>query len=385
MFSPQFARSAYRYWAPTAITFFVNGTAFGGWAAQIPRATSRLQVDDGTFGLMLLGMGIGAVIAMVFSGRLIARYGAGLLMRLSLALFLAAYVALSVTGDFWLFVAVLLLFGASGGMTDVAMNAYAADVERHMNWRVMASFHGMWSLGGLLGAALVSYMLSVLSDLTQALVLSIGLLALFMVCQHRLVALHRHTEGKNRRRLSVDRVALILGVLAAICFSAEGAVRDWSSLFLTRDAHAGMDRAGWGFAAMSATMALCRFSGDWLRLHFGERRVMISSSAVAIAGFLLAVLSDSPLLAIAGFGLVGLGLSNTVPILISAAGRTSTPGASIAFAVSFGYAGLLASPPLLGFLASQTSLTTMFLIIAGCCAAITVGWLFLPPETEQKR
>ena len=368
------------------MTFFVNGVGFGGWAAQIPRATSRLQVDDGTFGLMLLGMGIGAVIAMIFSGRLIARYGAGLLIRLSMVLFLAAYIALSIVSDFWLFVAALLLFGASGGLTDVSMNAYASDVERHMNWRVMASFHGMWSMGGLIGAALVSYMLSIFSDLTQALAMSIGLLALFMTCQHGLVALRHQMDGKGGgRRLSVGRTALILGILAAICFSAEGAVRDWSSLFLTREVQASIERAGWGYAAMSATMALCRFSGDWMRLQFGERRVMISSTAVAIVGFLLAVLSGNQLLAIAGFGLVGLGLSNTVPILISAAGRTSTPGASIAFAVSFGYAGLLASPPLLGFLASQTSLATMFLIVAASCVAITVGWALLPAETEAAR
>jgi MFS family permease len=381
VFSPQFTRSVYRYWAPTAMTFFVNGVGFGGWAAQIPRATSRLQVDDGTFGLMLLGMGIGAVIAMIFSGRLIARYGSGLLIRVSMGLFFAAYIALSTISDFWLFVAALLVFGASGGLTDVAMNAYASDVERHMNWRVMASFHGMWSMGGLIGAALVSYMLSVTPDLTQALILSIALLALFMTCQHRLVPLRHHVDERGGR-VSMGRVALILGILAAICFSAEGAVRDWSSLFLTREVQASMDRAGWGYAAMSATMALCRFSGDWMRLQFGERRVMLSSTAIAIAGFLLAVLSGDQLLAIAGFGLVGLGLSNTVPILISAAGRTSTPGASIAFAVSFGYAGLLASPPLLGFLASLTSLATMFLIVAASCVAITVGWALLPAETE---
>lgn len=385
MFSPQFTRSVHRYWAPTAMTFFVNGVGFGGWAAQVPRATSRLQVDDGTFGLMLLGMGIGAVIAMIFSGRLIARYGAGLLIRLSMGLFLAAYIALSTISDFWLFVAALLVFGASGGLTDVSMNAYASDVERHTNWRVMASFHGMWSMGGLIGAALVSYMLSVFSDLTQALILSIGLLALFMIRQHGLVPLRHHVDEKYGRRLSVGRAALILGILAAICFSAEGAVRDWSSLFLTREVQASIDRAGWGFAAMSATMALCRFSGDWMRLQFGERRVMLMSTVVAIVGFLLAVLSRDQLLAVAGFGLVGLGLSNTVPILISAAGRTTTPGASIAFAVSFGYAGLLASPPLLGFLASQTSLATMFLIVAASCVAITVGWAFLPAETEAAR
>jgi MFS family permease len=102
---------------------------------------------------MLLGMGIGAVLAMAFSSRLITRFGAGPLIRVSLAIFLASYIAVSISPTWALFVAALLLFGAAGGMMDVAMNAYAADIETHMNWRVMASFHGMWSIGGLFGAA----------------------------------------------------------------------------------------------------------------------------------------------------------------------------------------------------------------------------------------
>ncbi len=167
--TPPFSHAAYRFWLPTAMAFFVNGAAFGGWAALVPRAIARLQADEGAFGLMLLGMGIGSVLAMAFSGRLIAKFGAGLLIRLSLAIFLAAYIVLSIASDWTVFVTALLLFGAAGGMMDVAMNAYAADVEAHMDWRVMASFHGMWSFGGLAGAAAVSAMLAVVSDLNQAL------------------------------------------------------------------------------------------------------------------------------------------------------------------------------------------------------------------------
>lgn len=360
------------------MAFLVNGTVFGGWAAQIPHAISRLHVDDATFGLMLLGMGIGAIIAMVLSGRLIAKYGAPLLIRLGFVVFLAGYIALSVTADLPLFNAVLLLFGAFGGLMDVSMNAYASDVERHMSWRVMASFHGMWSIGGLVGAAAVGYMLAVTSDSAQAVALVLCLALLFLTCQHNLVLLQHGGGDTSGPRLAVGRVALVLGVFAAICFSAEGAVRDWSSLFLTRDVQASVDRAGWGYAAMSATMGLCRFGGDWLRLHFGEKKIVVLSGIVAVAGFVLAVTADHHLLAVAGFGLVGLGLSNTVPILISAAGRSSTPGSTIAFVVSLGYAGLLASPPLLGFIASQTSLATMFLIVAASCLAVSAGWAMLP-------
>ena len=360
-----------------AMSFFINGVVFGGWAALVPRAIARLGADETTFGLMLLGMGIGAVLAMAFSGRLIARFGAGRLIRFSFAVFLASYVAVSISSTWALFVAALLLFGAAGGLMDVAMNAYAADVEMHMNWRVMASFHGMWSIGGLVGAAAVSAMLAVASDLAQALILSALLLVLFLTCQHDLVPLRPREDAKSRPKFAIDRTALVLGVLAAICFSAEGAVRDWSSLFLTNEIRTSIERAGWGFAAFSATMALGRFTGDWLRLRFGEQRVIMTSCVVAVLGFAMAVLLDHHLLAVSGFALVGFGLSNIVPILISAAGRSDTPGSSIAFVVSFGYAGYLASPPVLGFIAGQSSLATLFLVVAASCVAMALGWLLV--------
>ncbi|MEZ5830869.1 MAG: MFS transporter [Dongiaceae bacterium] len=373
---PPTYRAAYRFWLPTATTFFVNGACFGGWAALIPRAIARLNADEGTFGLMLFGMGIGAVLAMAASGRLIARYGAGLLIRLSLALFLAAYIALSASSDWIVFIAALLLYGGAGGLMDVAMNAYAADVEGHMKWRVMASFHGMWSIGGLAGAAAAGALLAVVSDLAQAFIMTAGMLVLFIVSQHNLVPLQHHAGERAGRHLAIGRLTLTLGVLTALSFSAEGAVRDWSSLFLTNEVRTTIDRAGWGFAAFSATMALCRLSGDWMRGRFGERKVVSISGIVAVVGFAMAVMPTDYLLSIAGFALVGIGLSNIVPILISAAGRSDAPGPSIAFVVSFGYAGYLASPPILGFIASQASLATMFLVVAASCAVIAAGWLF---------
>ena len=176
--------------------FFLNGLAFGGWAAQVPRATQRLQMDESTLGLILLGMGVGAVAAMAFSGRMIARYGAGLLIQLSLVVFLASYVVLSTAPTMELFAVAVLLFGASGGLMDVAMNAYASDVEAHMDWRVMASFHGMWSVGGLVGAAATSYLLGALVRPTQALALSAAITVLFLTCQHNLIALRHHIHEK---------------------------------------------------------------------------------------------------------------------------------------------------------------------------------------------
>jgi MFS family permease len=376
LLSPQLSRAIHRFWFPTAMTFFLNGLAFGGWAAQVPRATERLQMDEGTLSLILLGMGIGSVAAMAFSGRMIARFGAGPLMRLSLVVFLASYVALSTAPTLALFAAAVLLFGAAGGLMDVAMNAYASDVEAHMDWRVMASFHGMWSVGGLVGAVAIGYLLGVSSDLTQALALSAAIAALFMTCQHNLIALRHHVHEKSSQRLVINRLTLIIALLAALAFSAEGAVRDWSALFLAEGLEASTDpRSAWGYAAFCATMAACRLTGDWMRVRFGERNVVVISGMIAIAGFVLSIGFDDFTLAVAGFALVGLGLSNIVPILISAAGRDAAPGPSIAFVVSFGYAGFLASPPILGFIAKNTSLSTMFAVVGASCAVIAAGWL----------
>ena len=375
MLSPQLSRAIHRFWFPTAMAFFLNGLAFGGWAAQVPRASERLQMDEGTLGLILLGMGIGAVAAMAFSGLMIARFGAGLLIRLSLVVFLASYIVLSTAPTLALFAAAVLLFGAAGGLMDVAINAYASDVEAHMGWRVMASFHGMWSVGGLVGAAATSYLLGVSSDLTQSLALSAVVVVLFLTCQHNLIELRHHVHEKSSQRLVINRLTLIIALLAALAFSAEGAVRDWSALFLARDLEASNDRAAWGYAAFCATMAACRLSGDWMRVRFGERNVVVISGMIAIVGFILSIGFSDFTLAVAGFAMVGLGLSNIVPILISAAGRDAAPGPSIAFVVSAGYAGFLASPPILGFIASQTSLSVMFAVVAASCAVIAAGWL----------
>ncbi len=294
---------------------------------------------------------------------------------LSLVVFLASYIVLSTAPTLELFAAAVLLFGASGGLMDVAMNAYASDVEAHMDWRVMASFHGMWSVGGLVGAAATSYLLGVSSDLTQALALSAAITVLFLTCQHNLIALRHHVHEKSSQRLVIGRLTLIIALLAALAFSAEGAVRDWSSLFLAGDLQASIDRAAWGYAAFSATMAACRLSGDWMRVRFGERNVVVISGMIAVVGFILSIGFSDFTLAVAGFAMVGLGLSNIVPILISAAGRDAAPGPSIAFVVSFGYAGFLASPPILGFIASRTSLSTMFAVVAASCVVIAAGWL----------
>jgi predicted MFS family arabinose efflux permease len=360
-------------WRPTAAVFFVNGAVFGIWATQIPLAKDRLGLDEAVLGLVLLVLGAGAVTAMAASGWAIRRWGAGAIVRWSGLAFCTLLPVTAIAPNAGALAVLLFMFGAAGGMMDVSMNAHGAAVERQSARAYMSSFHGMWSVGGLVGAALGSLALSVLSGPLQALLAALVLGALHLLAQPFLIERPETEEGAGLASLRPEGVAVVIGVLAGLCFAAEGAILDWSSLYMRSELGAATEMAGAGFAAFSATMAVGRFLGDWIRAHIGATHIVRIGAALGVAGLLLGPATDHPALAVVGFALAGLGLSNIVPVLISAAGASRHPETAIATVTTLGYAGLLAAPPLLGLVAHRTSLATAFAIAAAMCVIIAAG------------
>ncbi len=360
-------------WRPTAGIFFANGATFGVWATQIPLVRDRLELDAAVLGILLLVLGAGAVGAMAASGWLIRHFGSAALTRVSAAVFVVMLPVAAVAPNLVLLVPVLLVFGASGGSMDVAMNAHAAEVERRVGRAYMSSFHGMWSVGGLAGAGFGSLLLGLVSGPVQALIAAALAAVIVAVSQRGLLARVAPPEGHAATSLRPDALALVIGALAALTFAAEGSVLDWSSLFLREELGTPAERAGFGYAAFSAAMAAGRFVGDRLRSRFGAAAIVRAGAALAVVGILAGPATGSVAGAIAGFALAGLGLSNVVPVLISAAGAGPRGDVAIATVTTLGYGGLLAAPPLLGFVADATSLATMFTVVAGMCAAVLVG------------
>jgi hypothetical protein len=363
-----------RLWTPSAITFFVNGALYGAWATQAPIAKARLGVTEAHFGLLLLAMGLGAVMAMGVSGRLTARFGAAPIIVGSFPVFVLSLLGISLAGTPGFFAPALLLFGASGGMMDVAMNALAAEAEARIGHPVMSSIHGMWSIGGLAGSALGSYLLSLVSAPVQATILGGGLACLFLTIQPRLSLGATRSDKERSASRRVSGFVWIIACLAGLCFASEGSVRDWSGLYLLSERATPLGMAGWGYSAYSATMALGRFTGDGIRARVGNTWAIFACGVVAAAGFGLTATATSYLIIIIGFAMVGLGLSNIVPIFISVAGRLPNPSSSISIVVTMGYAAYLVSPPILGAIAGGTSLATMFLIVGAAVLAIAAIW-----------
>lgn len=363
----------------TVAAFFLNGTVFGVWATQIPLLKNRLDLSPAVLGAALLCLAVGALTAMIASGPLLGRIGSAPVTRVTALLFAGLLPLPALVPDVVTLCIVLALFGASGGTMDVAMNAQGALVERRLGRPIMSSLHGMWSLGGLAGAGLGGLLLPLMPAAAQAALVSAGLLVPFLLLQGRFLA-DRNAGGGGL--VLPDRKTLLLGLLAALSFMSEGAILDWSAIHLRDDLSAPASVAGMGFGVFSAAMAAGRFSGDRLRHRFGGATLMRGGGLLAAAGlgFVVAggaVADGTPLLAMAGFGLTGIGLSNMVPVLFSTAGAVETghPDHAVAAVSTMGYAGVLTGPPLVGFIAQGTSLATAFALIAllvlGMAAAAT--------------
>jgi hypothetical protein len=246
----------------------------------------------------------------------------------------------------------------------------------------MSSLHGMWSLGGLLGAGWAAVMLTLMAPVAEAvLTVAIGAIAAFIALGFFLSSsIDRGSVGT--KMALPNRATLGIGTLCFLGMVSEGAVLDWGALHLRGSLKVGPGLAAAGFAAFSASMAISRFSGDWIRDRIGSIALVRWSAIVAAAGIVVALVVPWPLVAIAGFAAVGLGLANLVPVLFGAAGRIpgQTPGAAIAALATIGYAGFLVGPPVIGFVADATSLTLALGLIFLACAAIAIAANIVEPS-----
>ncbi|MCS0631571.1 MFS transporter [Telluria mixta] len=343
-------------WSVSTI-FLLNGAGIGVWAAHVPLVQARAGIDTGVLGFLLLTIAGGAISAMPLSGWMAGRWGTRAVVVGSGLLFaLMSAVLMNVGGLVPLFLAAYV-FGASNGVLDVAMNANASEVEAARGIPTMSSFHGFYSLGGLIGAALGGLLIGAgLGDGRGALMVSAAIFAAVLACGGRLLAV---PPAPHASHFALPRgPALFLGLLALLCFAIEGALVDWSALLLKERTQVDAATAALGYSAFSVTMAACRFAGDRLVLRFGPLRVMIVGGLGMFAGLMLAVVSTQFWLSALGLALIGLAAANVVPLIFAAAARMPgmSAGGGLATVATLGYAGLLMAPPLLGAIAAHTNI-----------------------------
>lgn len=349
----------------TRLAFFIAGVGVAAWAPLVPYAKARAGLDDGTLGLLLLCLGGGSIIAMPVAGALAARFGCRRVLTVGTLLIALSLPLLATVSGMAALVATLFVFGAGLGAVDSTANLQAVIVERASGKTMMSGFHGLFSLGGILGAAGVAALLGLgLSPLGATLAVVVLILAALIKAAPHLLTQRMQSPGPA---FAVPHgVVLFIGVLCFIVFLAEGAMLDWSAVYLTAERGLDTAYAGLGYAAFALTMTVGRLTGDAIVRRVGAKRVIVWGGLTAAAGLALATLVPAWEAALIGYALVGAGCSNIVPVLYTAVGKQTLMPESIAIPAitTLGYAGILAGPALIGFIAHGSSLNLAFMLVA---------------------
>ena len=345
--------------------FFVGGFGTASWAPLVPLLKARLGVADDVLGLLLLCIGIGSLVTMPFAGALAGRFGCRRVIAVDSLVFASLLAALAMVDSIYLAMPALLAFGSAMGIIDVTVNIHAVRVEQLLKKRVMSGMHALWSVGGFMGAGLFGVWMALGLTPLGATACSSAIIVLLVLAFARfLLAGRSATEG---RVLAVPRgIVAFVAAVAGISFLVEGAVMDWSGVFLTEVRAMDMSLAGTGFSVFSAAILVMRLFGDRLVNRLGARRVVFFGSVIAIAGFLLVILSPLAPLLFLGFFAVGFGCANIVPIFFSLMGRQKDMPLNTAVAAvsTCGYLGILMGPAAIGFIAHSTSLLASFALLA---------------------
>ncbi len=361
----------------TRLAFFVAGFALACCAPLFPFFKESVGADKGEFGLLLLCLGLGSIVAMPVTGLLAARRGARPLILLGGYGLVAMLPMLAVAQTPLALGAALFVFGASLGTIDVAMNVHGAEVEGMEKRPLMSNFHAQFSIGGVFGAGLITILLSLsVPVLACALVGTVVSMLAMQITRTRLLSV----SGKPPEPFALPRgVVILLAVLAATTFLVEGAVLDWGALLIIDRQLATTQTAGIGYILFSVAMVSARLTGDYIVARLGAFRILVLGGLVTMSGIAVILLSPTAGVALSGFVLIGLGAANLVPILFSAAGRQTVmpPGIAIASVTTTGYAGVLLGPALIGFVADATSLVAAFWMLAVLTAAVplTARWV----------
>jgi MFS family permease len=358
----------------TFAVFAVNGAMIGTWVAHIPWLQDQLGVSKAVIGLCLLCMAAGALVAMPLTGQILDRRSSASVVRAAALVFCLMLPLPLLAPSPYALGALLFVFGAANGAMDVSMNAHGVAVERELPKPIMSSLHGGWSLGGFASSGLAAAAGAAgLDPRVESLIVGVLLWLAALWITTRLGTASAHSEEGSGFALP-SRAVFLIGALCFLAMMTEGAIGDWSGIYLRQDLGAGAAAAATGFTGFSLGMAIARLGGDVLNEKLGAGRLLRGGMALVAVALGAVLLIGQPIPAVIGFAFVGLGIANAVPLLFSAAGRVDPPGPSLAAVFTVGYTGFIVGPPVIGFLADGIGLPeTLGLLVVAALAVAALG------------
>jgi len=370
-----------RYLGPAWVFASLN-IMTGTWVLYIPKIKEKLNIDDAQLGIALFCFALGTLTAMPFSSKLIKRIGVGKMTLIGIIMYSILFLVPLIAPSYIMLCLSLYIVGIFGCLTDISMNALVSDIEQKDNVHFMSASHGFFSLGGVIGAGIGSFLIEYIKvPVTHMAFAMIFVIITNVILAKVYLTIQGKKESNTKKSKPFELMKPLFGftIIAFLIMGSEGAIEHWSKLYLQDIVSVTSEKiSGFGFVAFSAMMTLGRFFGDAVSKRFGSFVIIIGGCLISILGF-IAVLSAQLLITIIGFGLVGLGFSVVIPELFRLAGRAKgiSSAEGISFVAGFGYLGFLLSPPVLGFISKLESLKLSFtvLLIASCIAMIITLFL----------
>lgn len=369
------ARLARARWAVIAI-FLANGTGMANWIARVPAIQDKIDASKLQMSLILWGPALGAIISFPVAGYLLGRFGSRPVTVLMSLLTCASVAAISLGSSVPTFFALLFCFGFCNAAMDVSMNAQAADVEARLGIPIMSSFHGVFSVGGIVGAMLAGFFASRELGLFPHLpMVSVALMLMVLLAAPYLMPSTPRPSGSPVFALP-SRAVFIVGLIGFCALIGEGAMSDWSALYLRDVIGTTEGFAAYGFSAFAVAMTVGRFLGDTVIKRIGAKRILIMGGLLSALGLTLGLITQTLFSVLFGFACVGLGLSIMFPIMVSIAAQQSpdNTGPAIAAVATMGYTGFLVGAPLIGLISHYTSLSWgLGLVVLVSLAIVVLG------------
>jgi MFS family permease len=353
------------------VLFFMAGLCFASWASRIATVQQTMGLSDAGLGAVLFSLPVGLMCSLPFSGWIITKIGSKKLLLSAIVVYGIALISLGLAQNTFQLIICLVCYGFASNAVNIAVNTQAVTAEGMYGKPIMASFHGLWSLAGFTGAGIGTFMIGHRIDPFHHFLVILSILIIGVIISSRYLfddyGTAKASESLPLKTLLKLIVPLLtLGTIAFCSMICEGAMFDWSVIYFKKVVVAPIALQGVGFTAFMLTMAGGRFIADWFAQRFGLKRTLQVSGSLTTTGLLIAVIFPYFYTAMAGFLLVGAGVSSVVPMVYSAAGKSKTmsPGVALAAVSTIGFIGFLVGPPVIGFIAGLATLRASFVFIA---------------------
>lgn len=373
----------------TLLCFFSLGLSTAAWAPLIPYAQQRLHLNHADFGMLLLSIGLGSMIAMPATGLLIQKVGCRVVISVALLLLLLVLPTFALSSSVLIMSVALFLFGTAAGSLGVAINLQAVIVEKNSAKSMMSQFHGMCSLGGLAGVMTVTALLGIgVSPLLSALAICILLVIISLIAVPNSLSEIENdkkinsAEIQNKPGKLPSLLILLIGLVCFIAFLSEGSAMDWSGIYLVSEYGLKPAFAGLAYTFFAIAMTAGRFAGHYLQKILGEKNIIVYSAICASLGLFTVVMAPHWMVVLFGYSLLGLGCSNIVPVMFSRVGRQNVmpKAAALSCVSTMAYSGSLLGPALVGMTSEMMGFTLVF----GMIAALLMLIAFLNHFTQVK-